>query len=276
MGSSPQVEAFLEEVANWAHERKGVRAAVLLGSQARAALPADEFSDVDLLLVVDDPAPFLEFSDWLEPFGEPLLTFVEGTAVGAERERRVLFRSGLEVDFSVVTPTGFGTLARLPEAAGVVARGYRVLYDEVGLSDELADAAKGTVAPEEVDLGRLSQDFWYHALWAAKKLRRGEIYVAKQACDCYLKALLITVLAAREHGRDTWHRGRFLERWAAPEDLAEFRGAFALYDEADVARAIRATADLFERVQLELGCSADHAEVRRRLDELLEPYPPFH
>jgi len=282
MTPSPHVEGVLEDVVSWAGGRADVRAVVLVGSQARADLPADELSDVDLVLVVEEPAQFLESDEWLAPLGEALLTFVEETAVGGEQERRVLFRSGLEVDFSVVTAGSFSGLARDAEAARVLARGYRVLYDELGLSDEIAEAvaAAGDVAPPELDLRRLSHDFWYHALWAAKKLRRGEVYVAKQACDCYLKALLTSLLAAcaraRDPSRDTWHQARFLERWAAPEDLNELRGTFAGYDEADVARAIRATAGLFERLELELGSSVDHVEVRRRLDELLEPYPPFH
>ncbi len=257
MTPSPHVEGVLEDVVSWAGGRADVRAVVLVGSQARADLPADELSDVDLVLVVEEPAQFLESDEWLAPLGEALLTFVEETAVGGEQERRVLFRSGLEVDFSVVTAGSFSGLARDAEAAPA-----------------------GDVAPPELDLRRLSHDFWYHALWAAKKLRRGEVYVAKQACDCYLKALLTSLLAAcaraRDPSRDTWHQARFLERWAAPEDLNELRGTFAGYDEADVARAIRATAGLFERLELELGSSVDHVEVRRRLDELLEPYPPFH
>ena len=103
MTPSPHVEGFLEDVVSWAGGRADVRAVVLVGSQARADLPADELSDVDLVLVVEEPAQFLESDEWLAPLGEALLTFVEETAVGGEQERRVLFRSGLEVDFSVVT-----------------------------------------------------------------------------------------------------------------------------------------------------------------------------
>ena len=264
-------------MAAWARGRLDVRAVVLVGSQARAAVPADEFSDVDLVLAVDETRPFLESASWLEPFGAPLLTFVEETAVGGQRERRVLFRSGLEVDFSVVPAADFADLLADPEAAGVLARGYRVLHDELGLSESLAKTQGGAV-PDEAELERLSHDFWYHALWAAKKLRRGEIYVAKQACDCYLKALLVRLLVRRARARstklDTWHRARFLERWADPEDLNELRSIFALYDEGSVARAIRATADLFERLERELEEleQVDHAEVRRRLEDLLDPY----
>jgi aminoglycoside 6-adenylyltransferase len=270
-----ELEPFLQEVATWARGRADVHAVVLVGSQARTELPADEFSDVDLVLVVDDPAPFTGSADWLEPFGRPLLTVVEPTAVGPLLERRTLFESGLEVDFALVPADAVRALLAEPEVGVVFARGYRVLEDELELEDDLARAAHAEPAPRaEADLARLSQDFWYHVLWTAKKLRRGELYVAKQACDCYLKALLIGLLVeavrARDSGADTWHRARFLERWAAPADVDELRQTYAMYDADAVARALRATARMFHRLEQELGrTEVDHAEVFGRLDALL-------
>jgi hypothetical protein len=40
--------------------------------------------------------------------------------------------------------------------------------------------------PIQEGLDQLSNDFSYHLLWGAKKLRRGELLLAKQVCDCYL------------------------------------------------------------------------------------------
>ncbi|HZC74338.1 MAG TPA: aminoglycoside 6-adenylyltransferase, partial [Gaiellaceae bacterium] len=95
------VEAFLGRVAEWAASRPDVRAAVLVGSQARSETPADEYSDVDIGLFADEPALLLEDRSWLRTFGEPVLSFLEPTAVGGQLERRVLFDDGLEVDFSI-------------------------------------------------------------------------------------------------------------------------------------------------------------------------------
>ena len=268
------VEAFLAEAASWARGRPDVRALLLVGSQARTEAPADEFSDVDLVVVVDEPAPYVESAAWLEPFGDTLLTFVEPTAVGPLLERRVLFESGLEVDFSLVPAALMRDLLAEPEIRGVFARGYRVLHDELGLDEDLALAARFMPAPmTQAELARLSSDFWYHVLWAAKKLRRGETFVAKQACDCYLKSLLVGLLAATVRARDpeadTWHRARFLELWAPPAELDELRATYAAYDAADIARAIKATAEMFRRLELELGSRVEHDELVRRLHALL-------
>jgi aminoglycoside 6-adenylyltransferase len=271
------VEQFLEQVSEWAHTRGDVRGAFVLGSQARTDVPADEFSDVDVVLVVDDPMPFTSSSEWIEAFGRPLLTFLEPTPIRGLTERRALFDSGLEVDFTLLPAAAVGVVLADSDAMGIVARGYRMVHDEVGLEGALKRA--NTTKAAAPDAVQLAHDFWYHALWAAKKLRRGELYVAKQACDGYLKSLVVELLAADagESGREPWHRGRFLERWAEPHDLAELGETYAAYDAEDIARAIKATASMFKRLEAEM-CDrrgleplVDHEEVERRLEALLGP-----
>lgn len=265
--------AFLAELATWASEQDDVRAVLLLGSQARVDEPADEVSDVDVVLFVAEPARYLRDDAWVERFGEPLLTFVEPTAVGGFEERRVLFRDGLEVDFALPPAAAAGEIP--PDAREVFARGFLVLYDDgVGLEPpELA--ASAAPPPTQAELDQLANDFWYHLLWAAKKLWRGEVLLAKQVCDGGLKWPLVELARWRAHGADTWHDFRFFERWAG-DDLVEALGqTFASYDAEDVARALRATGDLFARLEDEVASrfgltpSADRDEIFRRLEALL-------
>ncbi len=118
----------------------------------------------------------------------------------------------------------------------------------------------------------LASDFWYHALWTAKKLRRGEVYTAISCLDGYMKARLVTLL--EWHARavdptvDTWHGGRFLERWADPGALAALERAYAHYDLRDVARALWETIDLWQSLEEEtarrlgLVVELDHADLQ--------------
>jgi aminoglycoside 6-adenylyltransferase len=267
------VRAFLDELAAWAGERDDVHALLLLGSQARTDAPADESSDVDVVLFVDAPASYLEQSEWLDRFGRPLLSFVEATAVGGFEERRALFEDGLEVDFSILPAAAAREIP--PGAAPVFARGFRILYDD-GLGLEPPEHAPAEAAPpSQAELDRLANDFWYHLLWAAKKLRRGELLVAKQACDCWLTGLLVELVRLRAHGLDTWHGYRFFERWAGEDVVEALPRTFAAYDAADLARALRATGELFARLQREvaerfgLEQPVDESEILRRLDALV-------
>ena len=155
--------------------------------------------------------------------------------------------------------------------AHVASRGIRVLVDKDGeLGSRLAELPEPAPPspPNEAALRELAADFFYHAVWAARKLRRGEVFTAKRCVDSYMENVLIRILEWRTHAEnpdvDTWHAGRFIERWADPATLDEFRGTFAAYDEADVRRALFATMDFFRRQARETAELLDPDTRRRR------------
>lgn len=274
------VESLLAAVTSWGRQRPDIRAALVVGSHARADVPADQWSDIDIVLMVDDPMAYASDGSWLATFGRPLLTFTEPTAVGGFIERRVLFDTGQDVDFALLPSSAAEQLGTDPESAAVLSRGFRVLVDKVDLEATLPDVAPVPPArPDAAAFEHLTHDFWYHALWTARKLRRGEVWTAKECCDCYLKTLLVRLLAwhaqASHPQVDTWHGGRFLERWADRQALHDLRSAYAGYDAEDVARALWATVDLFERLEREcaerLGLipTVAHEEVRKHLQAVL-------
>jgi aminoglycoside 6-adenylyltransferase len=111
-------------------------------------------------------------------------------------------------------------------------------------------------APHTQILGRTAgpragkNDFWYHTVWSATKLRRGELFIAKSCCANTMKRRLREMIewhARVTHGwdYDAWHDGRFLDQWADPRAVAGLRNAYAHCDEADVRRAVFATMDPF-------------------------------
>jgi aminoglycoside 6-adenylyltransferase len=278
-----RTELLAAAVAEWAGERDDVRAAVVVGSQVRTDVPADRWSDLDVILIVDDPATYADEASWVHEFGEPLLTFLEPTALGDQRERRVLYTTGEDVDFPLIPLSALDRLEASDNAAQLVRRGFRVLVDKIELEPRLQRIAAATdstsAAPSRHELTELAADFWYHALWTAKKLRRGEVYTAIDCLDGYLKARLVTLMAwharALDPSVDTWHGGRFLERWADPGALAALERAFAHYDVRDVARALWETIDLFQGLEEEtarrlgLADDLDHADLRRRVAEVV-------
>jgi aminoglycoside 6-adenylyltransferase len=274
-----RVDLVAAAIADWAREHADVHAAVVVGSQARRDAPADRWSDLDMFLVVDDPEPYLAASGWVAEFGSPVITFLEPTAVGGQFERRVLYETGADVDLPLIP---LSAVDELEVAAPLLARGYRVLVDKVGLEERLQRVAAGFAAsglPTQHDFTELASDFWYHALWTAKKLRRGEVFTAKGGLDGYLKMRLVTLLEwharAVDPSVDTWHSGRFLERWADPGALAALETAYARYDLRDVARALWATLDLWQGLEdetakrLGLALELDHADLRRRIAEVV-------
>ena len=276
-----RMELMTAAAADWARQRDDVRALLVVGSQARANVPADRWSDLDLVLIVDDPEPYAEDPSWVREFGQPVLTFLEDTPVG-QRERRVLYESGEDVDFPLFPVTALELLEQSENAAHLLARGYRVLVDRIGLAERLARVAAAVERPRpptQRDFTQLASDFWYHALWAAKKLRRGEVFTAKGCLDGYMKDRLVTLLEwharAIDASVDTWHDGRFLERWADPGALAALERAFAHYGVRDVARALWETIDLWQGLEEETASrlgfelALDHPDLRRRVAEVV-------
>jgi aminoglycoside 6-adenylyltransferase len=281
---SNESAALEAAISEWAARRDDVHAAVVLGSHARAKFPADAWSDLDIDLVVDDPARYAEDVSWIGEFGSPILTLVEETPLG--HRRRVLYATGQEVDLPLFPLAVLDRLESSVEYASLLARGFRVLVDKIGLEERLrAHAARAVASPSaaQPEFDQLASDFWYHALWTAKKLRRGEIYTALDCLDGYLKARLVTLLEwhtlALDPSVDTWHGGRFLERWADPGAVAALETTFARYELRDVARGLWATIDLWEWLEEEtarrlgLEVTLDHADLRRRIEEVLSAGP---
>ena len=258
-------DEFIEQVVEWAAAEPGLHAALLVGSVARSETPADEWSDVDIALIVDDPAPYLRDAAWLAPFGTPLLTFIEPTATGDSHERRVLFEDGIEVDFAIFSAAAVERLRADSGADSTLRRGYCVLVDRAGIESLLDRPRSREISvTDAAALEQLANDVWYHALWAAKKLRRGERWVARSCVDCYVHARLVELTAlhtqAFNAGVDTWHGGRFLERWAEEDVVAELWDSL-VREPDDIADAIRRSVALFDRLvdeaALRLGIRLD-------------------
>lgn len=254
-------ERLAERFVAWAQAEPDIRAAVVIGSRARAVRPADEWADLDIIVFATDVERYIASADWVENVGVHWLTFVEPT-LGGGWERRVLFDGGLDVDFAfdpVHVLEQVVTGAASPDVADIIRRGVRVLVDKDGLAAQLSAVDLQVLPfrpPPEPEFLNLVHDFWYHTVWTTKHLRRGEVWWAKSCCDMYMKELLRRMLewhARAVHGpqHDTWMRGRFLEAWADPRAVAQLPEVFAHYDRRDIARALRATMELFRWLAVE-------------------------
>jgi aminoglycoside 6-adenylyltransferase len=250
--------SFVEKFRKWADSDSDVRAALIVGSQARTDVPADEWSDLDIVIFHTDPARLIDSTEWFQPFGTVVLSMVESTAVGGSRERRVLYSDGKDVDFAIFPSAAIPFIAGGPEGLSVLGRGFVLLLDKDHQLGELRSVARSkapeSLGPptEEEFLANVS-DFFYHLLWVAKKLRRGETWTAKMGCDGYLKMLLVRMIewstvASAPTKVDVWHDGRFLDTWAPPEVEAGLPATFAQYEAHDLSRALGETGRLYSRL----------------------------
>jgi aminoglycoside 6-adenylyltransferase len=255
-------ERLVERFVKWAETCSDIRTAVIVGSRARVDHPADEWADLDIMVITADPERYISTSDWIENIGNPLLTFVEPTSTGDDMERRVLFEGMLDVDFAFIPKRKAQQLLQggvPPEIAvqisNVFGRGMRVILDKDGMAAQLRKVISSIETPthhpptQHGFLGVVN-DFIYHAVLTAKHLRRGELCWTVTCLNCYMQLLLLRMTewhARATHGwnYDTWFRGRFLEEWAHPRALKALRRTFAHYDEDNVKHVLFAAMDMF-------------------------------
>jgi len=86
---------FLQQVAEWASDQKDIHAVALVGSHARGEARGD--SDIDLVLLADNPQKYLGDGGWLGQFGPVLRRQTE--YYGLMTSVRVWFAAGGEVEF---------------------------------------------------------------------------------------------------------------------------------------------------------------------------------
>ena len=245
-----------QRFVNWAQSEADLRAAMIIGSRSREDHPADEWADLDIVIFTSTPQRYIGSVEWLDNIDPPWLTFIESTPDGGW-ERRALFAPGLDVDFAIIPAQYLDSLLNTtlpPMWVDIFRRGARILLDKDGAVAQLMQKPSPDAPlfqiPTETEFLNLVNDFWYHAVWTVKHLRRGELWWAKSGCDDRLKSLLRQVLEWHAHALkgpayDTWMRGRFLEEWADPRALNELPAIFAHYDRQDIARATQRTMDLF-------------------------------
>ena len=144
--------------------------------------------------------------------------------------------------------------------------GFRILLDKDGvLEQEVALALRQPPRPsQERHLEEIASDFWYHAVWTAKKLRRGELWTAKGCCDAYLKDRVAEVLSLGRERSDGLSAVRFIDETLDGETAQLLRESHAKYDRADLARALTVTFDLFagavRQTAERLGLTIDESE----------------
>ena len=245
------------KILEYAKADDDIKAIIAIGSSTRSDVKADEYSDLDLFIVTTNTEPWFS-GEYPKRFGNVSISFIENT-LGGGKERRCIYDEDKDVDMILLTPEQFEDAINKGVAQWVMNRGYEVLYDEPDFSSLLKEHITHSVtAPSmtEDEFSNMVNDFYFHCIWSYKKLKRGEIWSAKVCVDSYMKRYLLRMMELycyKTTGADVWHDGRFLEKWAGEEILAELKECFAHYEKEDIKNALIKTHELFARITKELA-----------------------
>jgi aminoglycoside 6-adenylyltransferase len=260
------MKSFERGVISWAEARPDIRAILVVGSTARRDHPADEWSDLDLLIFTTDLDRYLTELGDIAEIGNPWVS-VHNAPADDFFEYLVLFDDGQKVDFGFFPISRLESLAQSQDLPNVYQRGYYVLLDKDGLAAKVPpspfSAPKGELPPAYA-FTKTVNAFWYMALKTAKQIRRRELWLIKKN-DTIMKEHLLRMIewhARAHHGiaHDTWHDGRFMWEWTDEQTWITLFAAFAHFDAADSWRALITTMDLFRRLATETAqsCNFDY------------------
>lgn len=292
--TSKLYEQLEKRFVKWARYRSDIRAAVVVGSQARLDHPADEWADLDIMVVTTDPQHYISTTDWIEKIGNPILTYLEAPLGEDDMERRVLFEGMLDVDFAIIPYKNVQQLFQnvqqllkdkispnnLEFELQLFNRGIRVLLDKDKMITQLQKQISSietshTYQPTESEFLEVVSDFLHHAVWTAKHLQRGELWWTVTCLDCHMQRLILRMIewhAFALHGSsyDTWFRGRFLEEWAHPRALKGLQSVFAHYNKDDIKHALLEAIAMFGWMAVEIAEKLSYAYPAKAEKQVIE------
>src|SRR5690554_449898 len=267
-------EELIERFTQWARTKADIRLSLIVGSRARCDHPADSWADLDIMTFTTNPKTYLSQTDWMTEMGNVWVKTRHHTATN-EAEWLVTYEGGVDVDFVFSScpktrwrimlwlTRNFPSLRHfiprkvthyLQSAAQTIRRGVRVLIDKDNIASSMLDFIGSFKAipqpPTQTRFMELVEYFWCMAEKTAKKICRGEFYVACSWCNYLHQTAVLPMLewhtcSRRDWSCDTWHEGRFLEEWADKRAIDGLKKAFPHYDEGDIRSSLMAMIDLF-------------------------------
>ena len=156
-----------------------------------------------------------------------------------------------------------------------------VVAASIAFDDALDE--RPVLPPDDAALHELAADFWATALWAARRLRKGDVFLGGRRRERGAEAVGRRSSAGTRKAVDpeapVLDAGRHLERWADAGALSALELAYAHYEFRDAARALWETIDLFQGLEEETArrlssTALDYADLRRRVEGVVrDPRP---
>lgn len=226
------------------------RIAGLLCDGSQSAGRGDEWSDLDVSVFIRDEDFdhfWANWRAWAAQFGDLLLGYISW--VGHPWTVYTAEPVPLRVDFDLHRVSTIGAVRDWPSS--VTSREVALWYDDTnGKLGNAVDALVGrSLAPDDLEAAFAQQcgDFWYEALYAFSRLKRGESWIARQAFHARTMEPLLRLLRLEAGAIERWQASPSaagLEDALSPARLAELECCIPGPGQAELARALHEAARL--------------------------------
>jgi aminoglycoside 6-adenylyltransferase len=264
-----QPAEVINNLIQWADQKDSIRAMLLTSTRAVPVpnAPVDEFSDYDVVLIVEDIHPFHEDRRWLEDFGEVLVAYWDPIYLdpdfGIQKFGNVTqYADGLKIDFTLCPLEMLRKIVQAPVLPAELDAGYRILLDKDNLTEGMKSPtyrAYIPVPPTDEIYQTMINDFFSDPPYVAKCLLREELFPAKWCLDydmkhVYLRPMLEWLMGLNHNwSLPTGSLGKGLKKKLSPEIWSQLEAAYAGADIADNWEALFRTMALFRQVAMEVG-----------------------
>ena len=247
-------EKMLEKILQWAKENDSVKLIIQTGSFARKDNSADDLSDLDLEIFVNNVERYSSSNNWIKEIQNYWVILPLVNTVG-DPTRLVIFDDGIKVDFTLNKVEDFHKIIEKQSDDNYFNKGYKVIIDKDNLTENFKPPtfkSQFTPKPTQEEFTALIEEFWFEAYHIPKYLKRNSLWIVKFR-NWTMKQLLLRIIEWYEksiHGwdYDTWDNGVRMEKWAEKDLYEEFNNIFAHFDKEDSMKALEAMLSLFRKV----------------------------
>lgn len=250
-----KANSILSRIIEWAEQEKYIRALILVGSRARKD-SVDDLADFDVSVFTETHNPYTANNQWLFEIGNVWVCVPEKFTRKTEivPTRLVIFEGGIKVDFAFY---GLRVLEELADS-DELDTGFKVLLDKDGRTKRLKPASFGKLKrakPTEEAFVNLVNEFWFETHYAAKYLKRDELWLAK-FIDSNLKKFLLEMIEWHEQSKHDWdyethYMGKGMKLWVNSDTWKSLHQTFAHFDGDDSWDSLFATINLFRHLAKE-------------------------
>lgn len=261
-----QGEKMTEQLIKWGEKQDNVRAVLLTSSRAIPNYPyADQYSDYDVVLALQDVSPFHDSRDWLSAFGTVLAMYRDPMQEedGLSWSGNVVqFEEGLKIDFTLWPVEMLHKVAQQETLDPEFDAGYVVLLDKDGLTQGMQPPSyQGYIPkpPTETRYHEEIENFFLCATYVAKYLLRDDVMAAKYLLDGEMKhENLRPILEWHIEMEHDWkvkpgNYMRRIKKFLRPDLYADLAATYAGAGIEENWQALFRLMDLMHKVGIEVG-----------------------
>ncbi|MBN1161517.1 MAG: aminoglycoside 6-adenylyltransferase [Dehalococcoidales bacterium] len=262
-------KAVISSILSWAESKPDIRAVILTSSRAKPDEKLDEFSDYDVIITAKDIKPYLD-DKWLGDFGKVLVVYRDPVEVrfGFERFIRVTqYENGLKIDFTFWPVGLLKKVTSMKELPDYIDDGYKVLLDKDGLTRGMqAPSCRAFVPkpPTKAEYLQFVEEFFSNAPYAAKHIRRGDLFPLKGMLNFMRYEKLCRMLEWKVEIYHEWslkqgQYGKGLQKYLDKDILRELKKTFDGEGDDVYWKELHNTIELFRKTAKEVGSKLGYA-----------------